>query len=447
MSNAPQTLESVTMRRVMFRVVPLLIICYIVSYLDRVNVGFAALTMNQELGFSAAVYGLGAGIFFLTYFLFEVPSNLMLHRFGARRWIARIMFTWGLLSGAMGLIPQISQLTGLSHETVFYTLRLLLGAAEAGFFPGVIYFLTLWFPSAYRARVVGYFMTALPFSSVIGAPLSGWLLGLGSQEGFSGWQLMFMLEAIPALILTVVVLKCLTDHPDQAGWLSPEQREWLTRCLADEARNSQHHSKPGIWNTLSHPMVLLLGLVYFSVVYMNYTMGFFLPTIVRDFGLTTLQTGLVTAIPPIVGTLSMIFWGRRSDRYGERKWHLVFALFVGASCFAAAALVNSPVLMMACFAIAAFGVYGCQPVFWTLPGNFLSGGAAAAGIATINALANLSGFMGPSVMGWLKTTTGSYSSGLLLAAGMAALATLVVASFGRERFNLAARSLKTGSPS
>jgi D-galactonate transporter len=434
MSEALRTLESTTMKRVMFRVVPLLIICYIVSYLDRVNVGFAALTMNQELGFSTAVYGLGAGIFFLTYFLFEVPSNLMLHRFGARRWIARIMFTWGVLSGAMGLIPQIAQFTGLSNETVFYTLRLLLGAAEAGFFPGVIFFLTLWFPSAYRARVVGYFMTALPFSSVIGAPLSGWLLGMGSHDGLSGWQLMFLLEAVPALILTVVVLKCLTDHPHQASWLEPEQRAWLTQRLADEERAGPQDSKPGIWKTLSHPMVLLLGLVYFSVVYMNYTMGFFLPTIIRDFGLTTLQTGLVAAIPPIVGTLSMIFWGRRSDRYGERKWHLVFALFVGASCFAAAALVSSPVLMMLCFAIAAFGIYGCQPVFWTLPGTFLSGGAAAAGIATINALANLSGFMGPSVMGWIKTTTGSYSSGLLLAAGMAALATLVVASFGRERF-------------
>lgn len=442
MPEAIRTLEATTMKRVMFRVVPLLIVCYIVSYLDRVNVGFAALTMNQELGFSTAVYGLGAGIFFLTYFLFEVPSNLMLHRFGARRWIARIMLTWGVLSGAMGLIPEIAAATGLAHETVFYLLRLLLGAAEAGFFPGVIFYLTLWFPSAFRARVVGYFMTALPFSSVIGAPLSGWLLGMGNVGGLSSWQWLFILEAIPALILAVVVLKYLTDRPEQAHWLEPAQRQWLAGRLAEEAASMSGRGGHSVFKTLTHPMVLLLGLVYFSVVYMNYTLGFFLPTIIREFGLSTLQTGLVAAIPPIVGTVAMVLWGRRSDRHGERKWHLVFALAVGASCFAAAALVQSPVLMMLCFAVAAFGIYGCQPVFWTLPGSFLSGGAAAAGIATINALANLSGFLGPSVMGWIKTTTGSFSPGLLLAAGMAALATLLVASFGRERFPVRASAVE-----
>jgi MFS transporter, ACS family, tartrate transporter len=429
-------LEKETMRRVIFRVVPLLIVCYIISYLDRVNVGFAALTMNKDLGFSAAVYGLGAGIFFLTYFLFELPSNLMLHRFGARRWIARIMFTWGILSGAMGFIPQISTATGLSTETVFYTIRLLLGAAEAGFFPGIIYYLTLWFPTTYRARVIGYFMTALPLASVIGAPLSGWLLGMGSADGFAGWQWMFIIEAIPALVLAVVVLVHLTDLPSQAAWLTPAQRDWLTGQLAREASEREHLPKLSVWKTLAHPMVLLLGMVYFSVVYMNYTLGFFLPTIIRDFGLTPLQTGLLAAIPAAVGALSMVFWGRRSDRQKERKWHLVFALGVGGVCFALAAMASAPVLVMLCFSVAAFGIYGSQPVFWTMPGTFLAGGAAAAGIAIINSLANLSGFMGPSIMGWVKDTTGSYSAGLLLAAGMAILATVVVANLAARRFTV-----------
>jgi ACS family tartrate transporter-like MFS transporter len=428
------TLEQQTMKSVLKRVVPLLIVCYIVSYLDRVNVGFAALTMNRDLGFSAAVYGLGAGIFFLTYFCFEVPSNLLLHRFGARRWIARIMFTWGLLSGAMGFIPQIAASTGFSTEAVFYTIRLLLGAAEAGFFPGVIYYLTLWFPSTYRARVIGYFMTALPLASVIGAPLSGWLLGIGKEGSFAGWQLMFIIEAIPALLLAVVVLKRLTDHPDQATWLTGEQRNWLTTRLANEEQAQQHLPKLSVWQTLRHPMVLLLGLVYFSVVYMNYTLGFFLPTIIRDFGLTPLQTGFLAAIPATVGALSMVFWGRRSDHRQERKWHLVFALGVGGVCFALAALSGTPTLIVVCFSVAAFGIYGSQPVFWTMPGMFLSGGAAAAGIAIINSLANLSGFMGPSVMGWVKTTTGSYTGGLLLAAIMAIIATGVVASLPAHRF-------------
>jgi len=437
-SSTPPTadLEHQTMKRVLARVVPLLIVCYIISYLDRVNVGFAALTMNRDLGFSAAVYGLGAGIFFLTYFLFELPSNLLLHRFGARRWIARIMFTWGLLSGSMGFIPQISAWTGLSNETVFYTIRLLLGAAEAGFFPGVIYYLTLWFPSTYRARVIGYFMTALPLASVIGAPLSGWLLGLGTPGGFAGWQKMFIIEAIPALILTFVVLVRLTDRPEQALWLSEAQRGWLMQRLADERQAQQHLPRLSVWRTLRHPMVLLLGLVYFSVVYMNYTVGFFLPTIIRDFGLTPLQTGLLAAIPAVVGAVSMVAWGRRSDRRRERKWHLVFALSVGGLCFALAAVSGTPAIMVACFSIAAFGIYGSQPVFWTLPGMFLTGGAAAAGIAIINSLANLSGFMGPSIMGWIKTTTGSYTAGLLLAAGMAIVGTLVVACMPAGKFRV-----------
>ncbi|RVT97991.1 MFS transporter [Rhodovarius crocodyli] len=422
------------MRKVMLRIVPFLILCYIISYLDRVNVGFAALTMNRDLGFSAAVYGLGAGIFFVTYFLFEVPSNLALHRFGARMWIARIMVTWGVLSGAMGFIPQISAATGLSYEAVFYTIRLLLGAAEAGFFPGVIFYLTLWFPSAYRARVVGYFMTALPLASVIGAPLSGYLLGLDGFHGMAGWQWMFIIEAIPAVILAAIVLGYLTDKPGQAKWLEPAERDWLAARLAQEERERAGVATHSPLAALANPLVLALGFVYFGVVAMNYTVGFFLPSIIREFGLSNLQTGFVAAIPSLVGAISMVVWGRRSDAAGERKWHLVFALAVGACSFAAAAVIQEPVLKILCFAIAAFGIYGSQPVFWTLPGSFLSGAAAAAGIAVINSLANLSGFAGPYVMGWIKTSTGDFTGGLLLVACVAGLATLVVAMIGRQHF-------------
>ena len=423
------------MKRVMLRLIPLLIVSYIVSYLDRVNIGFASLTMNRDLGLSSAVYGLGAGLFFVTYFLFEVPSNIMLHRVGARWWLARIMLTWGVLSGATGFIPQIAAATGLSHETVFYVIRLLLGAAEAGFFPGVIFYLTLWFPGTYRARVIGYFMTALPAASVLGGPLCGWLLGLNGVKGMAGWQWLFVIEALPALILAVVLLVFLTDRPENAAWLEKDQRDWLTKEIAAQEATARAVPKQSTLKVLTHPLVIGLGMVYFSVVYMNYTIGFFLPSIIKEFGLTNLQTGLVAALPSAVGTASMVLWGRRSDKRNERKWHLVFALAVGALSFGAASLAHTPVLTVICFSIAAFGIYGSQPVFWTLPGVFLTGGSAAAGIAAINAIANLSGFIGPYLMGYLKTATGTYSTGLFVASVMAGIATILVASFSRRRFS------------
>lgn len=428
------SLERRTMLRVMLRLVPLLMVCYVVSYLDRVNVSFAALTMNRELGFSAQVYGLGAGIFFVTYFFFELPSNLMLHRFGARLWIARIMLTWGIVSGAMGFIPQIAAFTGAREVTVFYALRLLLGAAEAGFFPGVIFYLTLWFPNAYRARVVGYFMTALPLSSVIGGPMCGWLLGLGDPQGLAGWQWLFIIQAVPAVVLAFVLLVWLTDRPANATWLADDERSWLMTRLADEARAVDASAPGSVWRTLSNPIVIALGLVYFSVVYMNYTVGYFLPQIIHAFGLGAFETGCLAALPSAVGAISMVVWGRRSDRKDERKWHLVFALAVGAASFGAVSLMHTPLFVVLMFSISAFGIYGCQPVFWTLPGAFLTGSSAAAGIAVINAVANISGFAGPYLMGWLKTTTGSYTPGLLIASAMAAAATLLVAGVRRRHF-------------
>jgi ACS family tartrate transporter-like MFS transporter len=416
-------LEQATMAKVTRRLVPFLIICYFVAYLDRVNVGFAALTMNQDLGLSQTAYGLGAGIFFIAYFIFEVPSNLFLARFGARKWIARIMFTWGLLSGAMAFI---------GGETGFYVVRVLLGVAEAGFFPGIIFFLTLWFPSLYRARIVGYFMAAIPMSTVIGAPLSTQLLGLNGMLGFKGWQWMFLLEAGPALLLSVVVLFYLTDRPEQARWLSDEERGWLVRRLAAETRRRETVGPHGVLQALVMPRVLALALVYFGAVATNYGLSFFLPQIVKGFGLSLAQTGLVSMLPYIVGAISIVWWGRRSDRLQERRFHAAFPIFVAAAGIAASTLTDDPVLKMAAFSIAGFGIFGCLGVFWTLPTAFLSGTAAAGGIAVINSVGNLSGFAGPYFMGWVKDQTGSYMIGLLGLALVALIAVAITLSLGHD---------------
>ena len=416
-------IETRTIGKVTRRLVPFLIVCYFVAYLDRVNVGFAALQMKPDLGISDVAYGLGAGIFFLSYFIFEVPSNLMLERFGARRWIARIMFTWGILSGAMAFIGGV---------TGFYVVRTLLGAAEAGFFPGIIFFLTLWFPSIYRARIVGFFMAAIPASTVIGAPLSGILLYLDGFAGLRGWQWMFIIEAVPALILSVVVLTYLTDRPADAKWLETDERSWLAERLAAEerARHAQHHQS--VMKTLGNPKVLALGLVYFGAVACNYGVGFWLPQIVKNFGLTNLQTGFVTAIPYVIGMIGMIFWGMRSDRRMERKMHAAIPLGIAALGIGCSALVSDPTTKMLLLTIGGFGVFAVLPVFWTLPTSFLSGASAAAGIAIINAIGNLSGFAGPYAMGWLKTLTGSFSTGLLLIASLALIAMLIVLSLHHD---------------
>ena len=411
-------LETRTMRRVTWRLVPLLILCYFVAFLDRVNVGFAALTMNQDLGISATVYGQAAGIFFLSYFIFEVPSNLALERFGARKWIARIMVTWGLVSGCMAFV------TG---GTSYLFMRFLLGAAEAGFFPGIVFYLTLWFPSAYRGRIAGYFMAAIPLSGVFGQPLSGWLLGLHGAWGLKGWQWMFVIEAIPAFLLGFVVLAYLTDRPAKAVWLSEDERGWLSERLRDEERQRVEARHYSVWQALLNPKVLALSLVYFGNVACLYGTNFFLPQIVKQFGLTNLQTGFVAAVPAVVGVLGSVLWGRRSDARQERKGHLLFALALAAAGTAAVTVFPSAGLKLVALSVAAFGIYGALPVFWTLPTAFLSGAAAAGGIAIINALGNLSGYYGPSVMGYLKDRTGTFDAGLLALAAAGGVAFVVVA--------------------
>jgi MFS transporter, ACS family, tartrate transporter len=413
-----EDLEQRTMRKVTARLVPFLVICYFAAYLDRVNVGFAGLTMRSDLALSASAFGLASGIFFLTYFVFEVPSNLLLHRFGARRWIARIMITWGIVSGATAFI---------AGEYGFYAIRLLLGIAEAGFFPGIIFYLTLWFPGTYRARVIGWFMAAIPASSVIGAPLSSLLLYLDGVAGFKGWQWLFIIEAIPALVLGAIVFFYLTDRPHHAHWLDEDERAWLADRLAAEERRREEAEIFGIARALTDGRVLALALVYFGAVAANYGIGFWLPQIVQGFGgLSKLEIGLITAIPYVVGTVGMVLWSRRSDRHLERRVHLLVPLGIAAVGIAVAGLVSDPWIKMTALTISGFGVFACLPIFWTFPAAFLSGAASAAGIAAINSLGNLSGFAGPFAMGWIKDATGSFSYGLLLIAALVLVAFVTV---------------------
>jgi len=424
--------EITTLAKVTKRLVPFLIICYFVAYLDRVNVGFAALTMNQDLGLSQTAFGFGAGIFFIAYFLFEVPSNLLLERFGARKWIARIMLSWGILSGLMALIPQIATATGMGNENAFYLIRVLLGAAEAGFFPGIIFYLTLWFPAEYRARIVGYFMAAIPLSTVIGAPISGILLTLHGAGGLAGWQWLFIIEAVPAIILSGVVFFYLTDRPTDATWLTPDERNWLSDRLAFERKQREAVYEFTVAEVMVNPKVIALSLVYFGAVATNYGLSFFLPQIVKAFGLTTFMTTVVSATPYVVGTLAMIWWGLRSDRVGERRWYTAIPLFIAAAGIAASTVLDDPTVKMIAFCVAGFGIFACLPVFWTLPTAFLSGAAAAAGIAVINSVGNLAGFAGPFAMGWIKDHTGSYTGGLLLLAGLGIIAMGIVLSLSHD---------------
>jgi D-galactonate transporter len=426
------TAETRTIAKVTRRLVPFLIVCYFIAYLDRVNVGFAALTMNQDLGLSQTAFGFGAGIFFIAYFIFEVPSNLLLERFGARKWIARIMLSWGILSGTMAFIPAIARATGLGNENSFYLLRVLLGAAEAGFFPGIIFYLTLWFPAVYRARIVGYFMAAIPLSTVIGAPISGVLLYLHGGLGLAGWQWLFIIEAVPSIILSGVVFFYLTDRPADAAWLAPDERSWLAERLEIEQRQRQAVHNYSVAQSLVNPRVLGLSLVYFGAVATNYGLSFFLPQIVKGFGLNTFLTTLVSATPYVVGLIGMVWWGRRSDRVAERRFHAAFPLLVAAVGIAVSTALDDPLLKMISLCVAGFGIFACLPVFWTLPTAFLSGAAAAAGIAVINSIGNLAGFAGPFAMGWIKDQTGSYAGGLLLLAALGIIAMGIVLMLGHD---------------
>jgi len=390
------SLYTATSRKIAWRLIPYLMLCYFVAYLDRVNLGFAALTFKGDLGFSDAVYGLGAGIFFAGYFIFEVPSNIILEKIGARVWIARIMVTWGLVSAAMAFVQ---------GETSFYAVRFLLGVAEAGFFPGIILYLTYWYTSAERAKMVGMFMTAIALSGIIGAPLSTWILtSFSGVSGLKSWQWLFILEAAPAILVGIVTYFYLTDRPQDAHWLTAEERESVASHLAAEKASREAVRKFSLGEALTHPRVLGLALIYFGIVVGLYGLGFWLPQIVKAFGFSTFMTGWVVAIPYLFSAIVMVLWTRNSDRTGERVWHLAIASFLGGAGLIAGAYLGDPLIAMVALTFGSIGIYAGLPTFWTLPTALLTGTAAAGGIALINAIGNLGGFAGPYLVGWIRDT-------------------------------------------
>jgi MFS transporter, ACS family, tartrate transporter len=416
--------EAQATKAIFRRLVPFLMLCYFIAYVDRVNVGFAALTMNRDLGFSSTVFGTGAGIFFLGYFIFEIPSNLAVAKFGAGRWMMRIMLSWGIIAAAMALV------TGVKS---FYAMRFALGIAEAGFFPGILFYLTLWFPASYRGKIIGWFMAAIPISTIIGAPVSGLILGLDGTLGLQGWQWLYILEGLPAVILAILVPFVLTDTPERAKWLAPDARTWLIARLAQERREREAVEHFSVFKALVDSRVWLLSLVYFGAIACTFGLGFWLPQIIKGMGLTNTQTGFVTAIPYLFGMLGMLVVGRRSDRVGERRFHCAFGLVVGAVGLIASTMVSGPIPTMVAFCVAAFGFLGSQPVFWTIPSSLLTGPAAAGGLALINAVGGLAGFAGPSAVGAIKDATGSYSWGMVAIAGCALVAAVIVVALGEKR--------------
>ncbi len=408
------------MAKVMRRIIPFLILCYFVSYLDRINVGMASISMNKSIGLSPIAYGAGASIYFLGYFLFEVPSNLMMQKLGARVWIARIMISWGLVSGATAFIVG-------AHS--FLVVRFLLGAAEAGFFPGLVLYLSWWFPAGYRARITGMFMAAMPIAGIIGAPLSGLLLGLNGGLGLHGWQWLFIIEAAPAILLGFVVLRYLTDRPKDAAWLRPQEREWLGARMEDERRAGEKKDFLSIGRAFAKPQIWALSVICFGANIANYGLTLWLPQIVKAFGVSNLETGFITAIPSIFASASMILWTRRADRTGERVGHIAVAAFCAAAGLAVCVVLHNPIMTMVALCFASVGIYALIATFWGWAPTQLAGPGAAPGLAIINSVGALSGYVGPLIVGWIKQSTGDFSLGLLaLAMGplLSACVTLAV---------------------
>jgi MFS transporter, ACS family, tartrate transporter len=418
--------EAVVVRTLTWRLVTFLFLLYVVAYLDRINLGFAALQMQRQLAFTDTVYGFGAGVFFAGYFFFQVPSNLMLERVGARRWIAVLMVTWGIISASMCLV--------VSRQS-FYTLRFLLGAAEAGFFPGVILYLKTWFPARARARTVARFMTAAPLSGVIGGPLSGALLGLHQKAGLAGWQWMFLLEGIPAILLGGLAWAYLVDRPALARWLSDEQREWLQQTLDREAAETAYAPGSGVLAPFQLGRIWILALVYFGLNTVSYGMSLWLPNLIKSVsGVSDFAIGMLSGLPYVAAAVTMVVVGVHSDRCGERRWHTAMPAFAGAIALVFVAQVTSVAPAIVLVSIAALGVFSMVGPFWAMPTTLLSGTGAATGIAFINSVGNLGGFFGPYIIGLLRASTGYFKGGLLVLAGaLAASGALVLTvKLGRE---------------
>ncbi|WP_339435136.1 MFS transporter [Pseudomonas orientalis] len=412
------SIEKRTIQKVGLRLIPLMLVCYLVNYLDRINVGFAALHMNEDVGITATVFGWGAGLFFISYFLCEVPSNMALHRVGARRWIARIMITWGIVSTCFAFVQ---------GPISFMALRFLLGIAEAGFFPGMVLYISYWFPQEYRGRLTAMFMTAIPLSALIGAPLSGFLLETASFWSIASWKWMFIIEGIPAIILGVVVLVYLTDRPSEAKWLTPEEKDWLISKLSVEKTGGHLSSFKDAFKSLN---VMLMGVIHLGFAVGSYGIAIWLPQILKGHGLSTFHIGLMSMIPYGVAIVGMIAWGALSDKSPNRSIHVAASCSLGAIGLLIAAAIPTLSGAMVGISISTLGVIAARPIFWTLPGSFLTGSAAAAGIAFINAFGNLGGFIGPYVIGLIKDQTGSFTLGIVatsLPLALSVVAALVLA--------------------
>ena len=416
-----RTLERSTMRKVYLRLLPFAVLSYVLAYIDRINVSFAGLTMRGDLGMSAGTFGFAVGLFYWGYFIFEVPSNVILEKVGARIWIARIMITWGILAGLTAVV---------TDSTTFAIVRFLLGVAEAGFFPGIILYFTYWFPSHHHARIVSGFLVGLPVAVAIGAPISTGLLGLDGLFGLRGWQVMYIAEAIPTVVIGVITFFVLTDKPEQAKFLTAEERSWLIAKIATERRATEAVRKFTLWQALYNPKVLLLALNYLGIVTASLGMLIFIPQIIKSLGNSSnMMVGWLTMIPYICGAIAMVVWGRISDRMNERRWNLFIGCVFSTVGLVIAAMTMGTWWALVGMSIAAMGFYGSKGPFFAMPPMFLSGAGLAAGIAWINSIGNLGGFFGPWYVGVMKDLTGSYAGGLYGLALLGLVAALVCALF------------------
>ncbi|HEY1609475.1 MAG TPA: MFS transporter [Paraburkholderia sp.] len=418
------SIETRAIAKISGRIVPFLVLAFFVSFIDRVNVGFAALQMNKQFGFSATVFGWGVGAFFVSLCLFEVPANVLMAKVGARRWLARIMITWGLVSGATAFVVGVKS---------FLLLRFLLGLAEAGFFPGVILYLGTWFPRENRARVLSLFLMAMPLANFIGSPISGALLGLDGAFGLRGWQWLFVIEAVPAMLMGVLCLFVLPDNPAKARWLSDDERKWLSERLAAERSGPAEVESESIWQVLRHPRVLGLAIVYAGSVGCNYALSYWQPQIIKAFGLTNFETGLINAIPFGLASVAMIAWARQSDRSGERYWHTALPLAVSAAGLVACMFLTTLGPTVVALTVALAGCYSVKAPMFALCAESLSERSAAAGIGQVCALGNVAGFICPTLVGWIRDLTGNFRMGLLPMVVLAVLGLFVTLALKRNR--------------